>query len=253
MICIIKRKNIFLLSIVIFFGIMPSNAKVRIGGKVGLNFARGSLSVTENADCDISTQYGTLAQFLVEGTLPWKNLFYETGLGYFQKGVKNGIHYSLNDAQQPSLLYIDEKEQLGYITIPLNLKYKMTLTEKHPLKGYVAFGMFLDFGVEGNNTSEYTYNHGIGTMNNLAIINRDITREYNINFGSGQNDKYKAVDCGLNFGAGIEAINHIILGFNYSLGLKNIYNSNYSSEAIYPSYTNSVKNRIWTLYLGYLF
>lgn len=68
--------------------------------------------------------------------------------------------------------------------------------------------------------------------------------------------KAKNFSAGLNFGAGVELISHLQVGFNYGLGLTD----NYSATGIKPfssmandEYKTSGKNRGWSITAAILF
>lgn len=251
------KKGLFLLILLTAFGITSSNAKVRLGAKLGLTFSHESegLSIPSSisSDYDSDTEYGTCFGLMVEGTLPVKNFFYESGLYYAQKGVDATINYSFSD-HPDGLASVEtrKQERLGYINIPLNLKYKLPIGN-HPIKVYCLVGGYFDIGIEGWRKYNYTYAYAegvvIGETSTLYPneVNSDVT------FGSGDNAAYKRIDVGINLGAGIEVLDHIMFGFNYGIGLNDIRNKNYKPAIFTDTYLTSEKNRVWSLYLAYLF
>jgi len=233
---------------------MEANAGIRPGGKVGLTFAKESVSSKGDVQYDIGMQYGTIVEFLLEGSFPFENLYYETGISYFQKGIKTSFESRVppDDVGSFSTVSVFDRDRLGYIDIPFDLKYKIPLNNH--LKVYGTFGGYFDIAVEGKNASgcDFLLKSDLvypGHSGQLSGYENDTK----IKFGTGSNDKYKRIDCGFRFGVGFEAVNHILLGVTYSMGLNNIYNNNYQpGPAINPVYS-SVKNRVWSLYIAYLF
>ncbi len=107
-----------------------------------------------------------------------------------------------------------------YIDVPLNLKWKLGI----PLvKPYIAAGPYIGFKVGGDD-------YWTTVKNQIEA---------------------KSFSAGLNFGAGVELLNHLQLGVTYGLGLTD----NYSVEPITSSsFTESNgKNRGWAITAVVLF
>lgn len=109
-----------------------------------------------------------------------------------------------------------------YLDIPVNFKWKFGVPV---LKGYIAAGPYASFRVGGDKFWDIP------------------------NIVSGQ-IKTKSFGAGLNFGAGVQVIEHLQVGFNYDLGLTNNY-SGYIDE----NRNNEVdgKNRGWSITAAILF
>jgi hypothetical protein len=249
------KKGLFLLVIFGVFGIATVDAKIRLGAKLGLTFSHESedvnipSAITSSYDGDI--RYGTCFGLILEGTLPVKNLFYESGVYYAQKGADATIDYTLS-GNPDGLAGIQTRkdERLGYIGIPFNVKYKIPL--KHcPMKIYFSGGGYFDIGIEGWRKYEYNYTFA-EIVENPSMIYPSLVNS-DINFGSGDDAAYKRIDMGINLGAGVEVLDHVMLGFNYAIGLNDIRNDNYKPGIFTDSYFTSEKNRSWSLYLAYLF
>ena len=104
-----------------------------------------------------------------------------------------------------------------YIDIPVNLKWKFGI----PLvKAYLAAGPYASFRVGGDKFWEVPE----------CIVGQV---------------KAKSFSAGLNFGAGVELVKHLQVGFNYCLGLSD----NYSAE----DYNLTTKNRGWSVTAAILF
>lgn len=103
-----------------------------------------------------------------------------------------------------------------YIDVPLNFKWKFGLPI---LKGYFAAGPYASFRVGGDKI--------------WKVVNNQI--------------KTKSFGAGLNFGAGVEVINHLQVGFNYELGLSNAYTVDVDNQS------GNGKNRGWSITAAFLF
>ena len=103
----------------------------------------------------------------------------------------------------------------SYLDVPVNLKWKFGLPI---VKAYLAAGPYASFRVGGDKI--------------WNIWNEQL--------------KTKSFGAGLNFGAGVEVLNHLQVGFNYELGLTD----NFSAEKLDLL---SNKNRGWTISAAILF
>lgn len=104
-----------------------------------------------------------------------------------------------------------------YIDVPVNLKWKFGLPI---LKGYLTAGPYVGFRVGGE-------------------------KFWDIPGEVGDQLQAKSFNAGLNFGAGVEVIKHLQVGFNYALGLTN----DYSASKI----DLDGKNRGWSITAAVLF
>ena len=104
-----------------------------------------------------------------------------------------------------------------YIDVPVNLKWKFGLPI---LKGYLTAGPYVGFRVGGD-------------------------KFWDIPGEVGDQLKAKSFNAGLNFGAGVEVIKHLQVGFNYALGLTD----DYSMSGI----DLKGKNRGWSITAAVLF
>lgn len=104
-----------------------------------------------------------------------------------------------------------------YIDVPVNLKWKFGLPI---LKGYLTAGPYVGFRVGGEKFW-------------------DIPNEV------GDQLQAKSFNAGLNFGAGVEVIKHLQVGFNYALGLTNDYRAS--------KIDLDGKNRGWSITAAVLF
>ena len=107
-----------------------------------------------------------------------------------------------------------------YIDVPVNLKWKFGLPI---VKAYLAAGPYIGFRVGGD-------------------------KFWDIPGSVADQVKAKNFSAGLNFGAGVELISHLQVGFNYGLGLTD----NYSIEKVNLS-DGAGKNRGWSITAAILF
>lgn len=113
-----------------------------------------------------------------------------------------------------------EEIKTDYLDVPVNLKWKFGLPI---VKGYLAAGPYVGFRVGGDKIWD--------------VIGEQI--------------EAKSFSAGLNFGAGVELLSHLQVGFNYGLGLTD----NYSSTALsgISSEKTTGKNRGWAITAAILF
>lgn len=127
-------------------------------------------------------------------------------------GLDAAILYS-----QKGLGVGDENIKNDYIDVPVNLKWKFGLPI---LKVYLAAGPYVGFRVGGDKIWDFPQAIG-GQL------------------------KAKSFNAGLNFGAGVELIKHLQVGFNYGLGLTDDYSV---SKLDFKG-----KNRGWAITAAVLF
>lgn len=109
----------------------------------------------------------------------------------------------------------DETKKLSTLDIPVNLKYKFSLVG---LMGvYLNAGPYVSFRLDENLKDQY---------------------------------KTKSFGAGLNFGAGVELLNHLQIGANYKLGLTNDYSDfHLNLDAL----KGDGKVRVWSITAAYFF
>lgn len=142
---------------------------------------------------------------MVETTIPLIGVGVDAAILYAQKGMD--IKSEIKSVEVKT----------DYIDIPVNLKWKFGI----PLvKGYLAAGPYASFRVGGDKFWD---------------IPESIVGQV----------KAKSFSAGLNFGAGLELIKHLQVGFNYGLGLSD----NYRAE----KFNMNAKNRGWSVTASILF
>lgn len=141
----------------------------------------------------------------------------ETTIPLIGVGLDAAILYSQKGMDVKSETGTSTNVKTDYIDVPVNLKWKFGLPI---IKGYLAAGPYIGFRVGGDKFWEIP-GSVVGQV------------------------KAKNFSAGLNFGAGVELINHLQVGINYGLGLTD----NYSAE----KYDLNAKNRGWSVTAAILF
>jgi len=164
-------------------------SQVRFGVKAGLNLANQKIS---GSGIDLSTK--NTVGFNIGGVVEIpiaSSFFFQPGVSFSTKGFK----YEETLLGTTTTL----KSSLNYLDIPLNLMYKIRATEN--LGVLVLAGPNLGLGLSGK------YDDG--------------TEKTDVKFGSAEDDDLKALDFGLNFGAGVE-FGKFQITAQYGLGLSNL-------------------------------
>lgn len=141
----------------------------------------------------------------------------ETTIPLIGVGLDAAILYSQKGMDMKSGTGISTSVKTDYIDVPVNFKWKFGLPI---VKAYLTAGPYVGFRVGGDKFWDVPGNV-IGQV------------------------KAKNFSAGLNFGAGVELIRHLQVGFNYGLGLTD----NYSAEKI----DLNAKNRGWSVTAAILF
>jgi hypothetical protein len=211
----------FLLIITVLFLAISSNAQVKFGLQGGLNLS----NVTEkDKDVTYSKDYKSKPGFNLGVTAEFsksEKLSFESGLFFSTKGHKvedTGIKITVN---------------FNYLEVPVNVIYKIDLGSS---KVFLKAGPYFGYAVSGKvKANEKIFDDANGNP----------TDEITIKFGNDKdNDNLKAIDYGLNFGAGVE-FNQMTLGFQYGLGLANL--------ALDTSNSYKMSNKVMAVSIGYRF
>lgn len=139
----------------------------------------------------------------------------ETTIPLIGVGLDAAILYSQKGMDMKSGTGISTSVKTDYIDVPVNFKWKFGLPI---VKAYLTAGPYVGFRVGGDKFWKIPGN----------VVDQVKAKNFN---------------AGLNFGAGVELIRHLQVGFNYGLGLTD----NYSSGEI------SAKNRGWSVTAAILF
>lgn len=204
-------RKLFLSLSLIFFGFTAA-----LGQKPQYGIRAGLGFASQNIDNPDIVSTNSVTTYYLSGfvDIPYKKIYLQPGITILGKGVKQ-----YQDARTNTVT-------LTYLDIPLTALYKFSLPTLGKI--YLGGGPYADIGLSGNNQ--------------LEAVN--ITSGRNISFGDDKD--YKKFDFGMNFTGGLELDNHLTFNMKYSLGLNNI-----ASSAPVEVNTTSVKNRIFTIGLGF--
>ncbi|RKR85232.1 outer membrane protein with beta-barrel domain [Mucilaginibacter gracilis] len=205
------RKLFLTLNLIFIVATFAFGQKVQYGLKAGFGFATQDIDNQDVSANSVTTYY-------INGyaDLHLKSKFYlQAGIGVLGKGAKQ-----YQNAQTNTIT-------LTYLEVPATLLYKIDLPTLGKI--YVGAGPYAAMGLSGNNQLE----------------NVNTTSGSSITFGN--DGGYKKVDYGVNFATGLELNNHLTFNMRYSLGLNNIATDN---DPVNTN-TNSVKNQIFTIGLGF--
>jgi len=219
-------KKIFL-SILLIAAISPVFAQtVKFGISGGLN--ESILSIQNNPSNNNSSR---LAGFNagIFSDIDFGKISIEPGLFYTTKG-KNNIS-SATDAISGAIFYSKSQVTYSYLQLPVNVLYNIHVGAG---KFFVGGGPYLAYGLSGKGKGTTTV-----TQNGATTTNDE---NYTLTFGSTDND-VKRFDFGLGALGGFQLNNGVSINVGYQRGLTNIENTS----------TNTVKNNVITVSLGYAF
>lgn len=222
------KKTIFSAAILLGFCHF-SNAQLRIalagGGHTSTIVEKNSLPNWSEIESGYSGRTGAHFGFLADLQLGYQSKFYaQPGVLFYNKGRKFFKNY---DTAQFNYFSIDKKQLINYIDIPLNIVYKIPVSEK--TKFFIGGGPYLSFFYNGSEKTE-TY---------LKAGNYETEETTDLPVGDGAG-KYKTFDLGLNGTAGVEFGGFFIAG-NFSRSITDIYTA---------SYDGSFKNQVIGATLG---
>lgn len=187
-----------------------SFSQIRYGVKAGLNLANQKVSargINITGDNIVGVNIGGIVEIPIASSF-----FFQPGISYSLKGVKSSYTFGTTTSTS--------KTTLNYLEVPLNLMYKIKASNIGVL---VLAGPNIGFGLSGKNK-----------------VDSDAATD--VKFGSSETDDLKALDFGLNLGAGVE-FGRFQATVQYGLGLSNLAN------------TTDVKatNNVISFNLAYLF
>lgn len=186
------KKALLLLSAV---GLLASETfaqSFRFGPELGVSITNSSHKFelpngrTERAD--YSSRAGFKAGFVADIRMD-RNLFFQPGIFYSQKGYKY------------STLISDVDVKVDYLEIPMNVLFRGAVSNN--VKFFAGGGPYVAFGVGG--VSKYRPG-----------------RYYDVRFGKSRTDDFSQLDAGLNFNAGFEFYPGFFVRANYGLGIANV-------------------------------
>lgn len=209
--------------VMILTGTITNAQKASFGLRGGINFynVTGKLANGDKLDNKLKTGFNAG----VNAEIP-------IGIDFY---VQPGVIYSAKGASD--VFGTNNKINIGYIEVPVNLLYKPDLGKGKLLLG---FGPYVAFGIGGN----YIYNSG-GDKRSIKFKNEVTLAE-----AISQDHYYlKGFDAGANFLFGYEWANRFSIQLNAGLGLVNIYTK---VQSIDPG-KSSQKNTGFGVSVGYRF
>lgn len=218
------KKIILSAAAVLAFGFANAQEEVKFGAKAGVNFSTLTGDI-EGASSLVGFHVGAFAE------IPFAEKFaFQPELLYSTQGAKS----TFDDGETT----FDTETKLGYLNIPLMVKYYVA--EKFSLEFGPQVGFLLsaksstDFGID----LESAFGD-LGSVDGLDDLVSDLGASADIK------DSLNSVDFGLNFGAGYDFTDHFTAGARYNLGLSNIYKTDYTDA--------NVKNSVISVSVGYKF
>lgn len=182
--------------------------------RAGLNIANANVMIDGEKLEGLESLPGF--QFGLLGEIGSEMLALEIGALYSQKG------YSF-DESVPIFQDVEGTVTINYLEIPINGKVKFG---SENAKLHVAVGPYVGFALNGKTEIE------------SALGNA----EEDLSFGDDEDDDFKPLDYGLNFGVGAE-FSRIQIGATYGLGLANLNTSDDDDD--------SFKNNVIQIHVGY--
>ena len=192
--------------------VLSVNAQVRFGIKAGINLPNvtaKSDGTKEDTKMSFGFHVGTIADWSLS-----ESFSVQPGLLFSTKGFKT------TTVMQG--ISVDITETVNYLEIPINAMYKLPVgSAKILIFGGPYFGYALSGKAKGTAM-------GVSDTQTLHI-------------GSSDTDDLKAMDLGLNFGAGVEISNFVVTA-QYGLGLANLS----------PDTSFTEKNNVIGISVGFL-
>jgi len=139
--------------------------------------------------------------------------YFQPGIIFYNKGRKFANNY---DTAVYNYFSINQKQFINYVDAPLNLVYKIPLSEK--AKFFLGAGPYLSFFYNGFEKTE--------TFLKTGKFQTDENKDLPVGNAPG---KYKTLDYGVNATVGIE-FRKIFIAGNYSRGLSDFYQANYTGS-----------------------
>lgn len=213
------RNRIILLLV---FVLSVGAASAQLGIRAGLNMANEIKSLSGSdiingfkTDNLSGYQIGLIYQFNPKKS----GLGAEIGLLVSQKGC------SFTDSISVAEQVITGYDEMNYLEMPLNLRYRLKLGF---LGLYGSAGAYAGYALSGQTVSELAGTETSGDINFTKLADK--------------------LDYGVQLGLGLELLNKVQLGLNYSYGLKT---NNYQRTV--NSVSDAINNRVFSVSLTYLF
>lgn len=181
-----KIKHIILAVIATIAVAMPASAQFRFGIKAGMNVNSVSFNTNDlKANFDKENRSGFFGGITTEFTVPIIGLGFDLSVLYSHRNIGGDI---AGDDKLENIITNEDFRKQDYIEIPLNLKYKLSLPAiSKIIAPYVTTGPSIAF----------------------KCSKAAVTDAY----------KEKKFDAAWNVGGGVQLIEHLQIGVNYSWGM----------------------------------
>ena len=219
-----KRYSLIVILLLCIVSVMPADAKIRFGIKVGANVTKQNTEI-EKFELDNTA----LVNFTGGVTLDWNitaGFGFDVSALYTAKGTEYVVGTNVLDGLLDNLSGTTVKNTIHYIEVPVNLKYKLEIPAiKDVFAPYVFAGPSFAFKV--GETIKYAEDK----KGHISIDN-------------------KSIDYALNVGLGMEFIKHLNIAVQYGWGLGTAAELDFSAlDATIASSTAGV----WTVTVGWIF
>jgi len=190
------------------------------GIKAGVNFPSYSYGNSNDlSDTKSSTNFSITGYLDAPIT---RNFTVQPGVSLQGKGAKLNV-VNLGDNT------FTEKQNTMWLEVPVNFVAKLPTGESGNF--YIGAGPYVAFGLSGKNKYEYSGS------------NSSSPRSSEVDFKFGKDETLKGTDFGLNFIAGYHLTSGLSINGGYGLGLTNIAGAKARST--------DIKNRVWTVVIGF--
>jgi hypothetical protein len=211
------KKSLFFLIVLFLTGVITTQAQLKFGLKAGVNLSNVSLDGNWVKNLEVENLMGFQVGPMVELTVPVIGIGLDAAVLYSNEGFK------LNEAtiQDLGATVQAKNYKANNLLIPVNLKYKLIFLNVAGV--YATAGPYVKFGLNSSLKDQY---------------------------------ESKSFGAGLNFGLGVELLNHLQVGVNYQLGLTEDYSSlKVPGLTDIPGFTGEIKAqpRVWSVTAAYLF
>lgn len=191
-----------------------AQAQIGYGIKAGVNFPSYSYGSTNDLSDTKSTTNFHVTGY-VDAPVTY-NFYVQPGVSLQGKGAKLIESSALGGSEVT--------QNTMWLEVPVNFVGKF---DAGAGKFFIGAGPYVGFGLSGKN--KYSINEGSNTTE----------REFKF----GKDETMKGTDFGVNFLAGYQLYNGLIINAGYGLGLTNIAGDLHHSD--------NVKNRLWSIGIGF--
>jgi len=193
---------------------------VKFGVKAGINLSEmtnTSLNLYQPASVFQKRETSSVSNFHFGGfaDIRFKNFSIQPGLTYITKGGINDFSYKDNSTSYQS----NEKLNLHYLELPVNLLINLPAG---PGEVFFGGGPYLDFGLSGKATDNYTALGRTTTINYDVAFGNVPSADYQDSFQSGE---VRKTAFGVNALAGYKLNNGLLISAGYGFNLTQIANN----------------------------